>query len=240
MLTSTDTMPSLDRECLTADWVLPTFTRAVEPEADKTERSWILSGNQSDVVTLWEGSSRAFNRWAAKPCPHGRIWHSLFAAGRMAGSPQQQLTDIYFGMLLSMYRDQRTNTSDSLTAPWGRSACGENGRAGILPLAHYMDQLVAQDIVSLDVKETARRLWQKLRECSPGSLPEPDAAPSDGGRLVLAFDDGVRHLEFEIVGKDRIEVFSLRRDSNETWETELDGRLILDPPLLDRAKWFAQ
>ena len=109
-----------------------------------------------------------------------------------------------------------------------------------MPLANYLDQMVTKGIISLDLKTIASRLWQKLRACASGSLPEPDAAPSDGQRLMLAFDDGVRHLEFEILGKDRVEVFAVRRDNGETWETELDGRLILDQPLLDRIKWFAQ
>lgn len=36
---------------------------------------------------------------------------------------------------------------------------------------------------------------------------------------MLAFDDGKEHIEFEFF-KDRIEVFYLDRDTNDTYETE--------------------
>jgi hypothetical protein len=109
----------------------------------------------------------------------------------------------------------------------------------VMPFVRYTEQLVERGVISSDVKDTAWRLWQSLQSRTGKCLPEPDVVASDDQRLMLAFDDGVRHLEFEI-GKNKVEVFFLCRDDGKTWESELDGCLILDNDLLDKVNWFAK
>ena len=56
--------------------------------------------------------------------------------------------------------------------------------------------------------------------------------------LILAFDDGNDHLEFEIFGDGRVEVFFLKRKTNETSSDMLNDNLALSDRMIERLKTF--
>jgi len=140
----------------------------------------------------------------------------------------------------AMYVEQPSDTSGLPPHSWQYSLVVPTEPASDPPVIAYVEELAAKGIVSGDAREAAIRLWDAIRNRAGRVLAVPDVAAGGDGRLMLAFDDGVRHLEFEIVGKGQVEVFAFRRDSGETWETELDCNLFLDEALLHRIGWFAQ
>jgi hypothetical protein len=106
------------------------------------------------------------------------------------------------------------------------------------PLRKYVDELVVKDIVSSEIRDTAWRIWESLQNVFTNKLPEPDAASGANNNLMLAFDDGLYHLEFEINQKDHFEVFFLQRDTNYIWEKEFTVDFSLPNALLEKVSIF--
>jgi len=106
------------------------------------------------------------------------------------------------------------------------------------PLISYLDEMVAKQLVSSEVRQTAVELWGKLEKTSNFDLPDPDGSPGPGCGFMIAFDDGALHLEFEINKRDRVEAFFLNRDTDEMWEEDFDIHSDLSETLLEKIRLF--
>jgi hypothetical protein len=152
----------------------------------------------------------------------------------MAGLHNQKtrpaLARIYLALLQCLYQDPAADTSCILPSQ-GVALSG-------ISFEMYLDELVAKQMVASEVRDTACRLWERLNAAYPGRISEPDAAPGVDYSLLFAFDDGLNHLEFEILKKDFVEVYFLRRDTDEMWEDEVVGETSLSKKLLKAVELF--
>jgi hypothetical protein len=104
-------------------------------------------------------------------------------------------------------------------------------------LKEYLDNMITRNLVSSEFVDTMWKVWVKLQDAF-NELPEPDAGVSGDGYLMLAFDDGQNHLEFEMMEDGFVEVFFMNRNTDEVWGTDF---LIDDPlpdALIDRLRLF--
>jgi hypothetical protein len=145
----------------------------------------------------------------------------------------------YFAAL-TLLQDEGENTS-TLPPIWGFDEWFLPFRAKQLPLLEYFEKLRADGAITDQVYETAVELWSKISSTITASLPEPDAAPGENGRLMIAFDDGVRHLEFEISTDGPIEAFELDRNTRETWDDEMFSRPVeISPTLIEKLTAYVE
>lgn len=79
----------------------------------------------------------------------------------------------------------------------------------------YLDFLKLNQQASATAVELARELWGLLSAVHPG-LMQPDAAPGPDGMVMLAWDDGRHHLEFEVMTKGAIEALFHDRETGES------------------------
>jgi hypothetical protein len=93
-------------------------------------------------------------------------------------------------------------------------------------LKKYLDSLVERKLVRSNYVDTMWKVWEKIQATFNNTLSEPDAGVSGDGYLMLAFDDGVNHLEFEMMEDDFVEVFFLNRNTDAVWGTDF---LVNDP-----------
>ena len=223
-MTGTETIPLFKPQFSPVEWVGEVFGR---PEQEYDD---IQSGTTKfDDVTYHR--VRPTN---LKLDVESNLWQSLVKSHVKFGG----LVDLYFTLLQRQYQDPVEDTSCTFL-PQRMAGIIEILRpaVAIMPLEKYMDQLTTTGIISYEVKDTASRIWEMLQEAFP-HLREPDAAPSGDFGLMLAFDDGLNHLEFEFLEKNYTEVYFLKRDTNETWEMELIGSDSLPQLLLDKVRLF--
>ena len=88
-------------------------------------------------------------------------------------------------------------------------------------LVDYMRGLRAAGEVGTRALDVAGGLWSRIKARWAGvRLPVPDMAPCGDGGIMMAFDNGRHHLEFEVLRSGEIEVFYRCRDTNlcREWE----------------------
>lgn len=59
-----------------------------------------------------------------------------------------------------------------------------------------------------------RRLWEALRQCMGEDLAPPYAAPLEGGRFALVWDQGDHHFEIELLPNGTYDWFYMDRGSS--------------------------
>ena len=146
-----------------------------------------------------------------------------------------ELSRLYLTMLSCQYSDPITDTSCILPheqlQKMGQPIADRSAMV-------YLDKLVSRGLVAPEIRDTARGLWNRLQASYTNRLPEPDAAPTGEGGVMLAFDDGLNHLEFEIIGEKQAEVYFLKRDTNEMWDIEATDREALPECVLLALRLF--
>lgn len=179
-----------------------------------------------DVLTRFD--ERAGSRAAS-----GRIDRQsrLWIKGLISQKNRPALARIYLALAQCLYQDPAAGTSCVLPS--------EEIAVSRTLFETYLDRLVNRGNIASEIRDSAYRLWGKLHSVYPG-LSEPDAAPSPDNGLMLAFDDGLNHLEFEIFERDRTEVYFLKRDTNEMWEDEIRGEESLSVQLLTAVGLFSK
>ena len=207
----TETIPALKTRAIESEYWKYGVLRKSEPQRTK----------EAPTKVDAEAATRAASKWAPLSLDReSRLW----IEGIYGQRARPAMARIYLTLLQCLFQDPGANTSCILPS--------EDIALTGAPLETYLGQLATKGIITCDIRDTAYWLLEKLGSVFAGRLSVPDAAPGSDNSLMLAFDDGVNHLEFEILGRNTAEIYFLRRDTDEMWEDEVDEEGCLSEQVL--------
>lgn len=96
-------------------------------------------------------------------------------------------------------------------------------------LSKYLNSLCQNERITESVFQRTLQIWKLLRAEIGSSIADPDAAPLPDRGIVLAFDDGQKHIEFEIREGNPVEFFYFDRVTNDSDELVIDEQCITVP-----------
>lgn len=65
-----------------------------------------------------------------------------------------------------------------------------------------------------------RAVWDKIKGCVPGVVRVPHLDVREEGGVLLSWDQGVHHLDVEVLPDTSLDFFYLNRETNEAWDVE--------------------
>ena len=77
-----------------------------------------------------------------------------------------------------------------------------------------------QSCVSPPIARVVRAVWGKIQGCVPGVVRVPRLDVREEGGVLLTWDQGVHHLDVEVLPDASLDFFYLNRETNETWDVE--------------------
>jgi hypothetical protein len=81
----------------------------------------------------------------------------------------------------------------------------------------YLSGLVRDGSISENMHLSAMRIWKDIALAARVAAIFPDICPGEDGRLLYVWDDGIRHLEIEMIPDTDPEFYFLDRSTDRDW-----------------------